>query len=256
MNYILANPTGNITALVTSEVAASERQNVVKEIFETEPSCEQVGFVDVTGRTTIKLEMMGGEFCGNATLCAAAYLAKTNELFDAEHNDDLLGARDDEKVEISVTVDSSGADKPVEVKLTQIAEDCYEGTLEMPMPVMEDTVVHLDGISHMIIPADEISREEAEASVKGYAEDFNALAFGEILYSDDNENAVSIEPLVYVKGSDTMVWENGCASGSIAAACYKHWTSGATQINVFNPGGIIKINIEEEKLYLTGGIQL
>ena len=241
MEYILANPTGNITALVTSEAAQEERLSVVKEIFETEPSCEQVGFVDVTDERRITLRMMGGEFCGNATLSAAAYCANKNGLGDRE----------------TIIVDSSGADEPVPVELERITENYYEGRLEMPMPRIEGTVVHLDGISHMIVPADAISHEEAEAAIKGYADQFDALAFGIILYSEEeNSDSVEIEPLVYVKGSETMVWEHGCASGSIAAAYYRHTETGATKVNVYQPGGIITIDISDDKLYLTGKIQL
>ena len=238
MKYILANPTGNITALVTGEVAQDERLKVVREIFDTEPSCEQVGFVDVAGDKRISLEMMGGEFCGNATLSAAAYCAKTNRLADEE----------------TIIVDSSGADEPVPVKLVRLEENYYKGTLEMPVPVLDGTVVHLDGISHKIVSSDTMSHEEAEAAIKGYADQIDALAFGIILYSEMDDD-VSIEPLVYVKGSDTMVWEHGCASGSIAAAYYRYNITDDTKINVHQPGGIITIDITDDKLYLTGDIR-
>ena len=245
MEYILANPTGNITALVTDEVAQEERLSVVKEIFETEPSCEQVGFVDIAGEKRIRLEMMGGEFCGNATLSSAAYLAKANHLFDADNPEEIV-----------VTVDSSGAEQPVETRIRQLAGNLYEGTLEMPMPSLDGRVVHLDGISHMIVPSDTMTHEEAEATIKGCAEKYDALAFGMVLYSEEaDSDAVSIEPLVYVKGSDTMVWEHGCASGSIAAAYYRHSITDAAKISVHQPGGIITIDITEDKLYLTGKIE-
>ncbi len=256
MQYIIANPTGNITVLVTEKVAQNERPHVVREIFDTEPSCEQVGFVDVTGERAIKLEMMGGEFCGNATLSAAAYCAKVNKLFGADDASSEGELSAEEVAGVTITVDSSGIDHAVEVNIRQLMDDLYEGTLEMPIPKIDGTVVELDGITHMIVPEDMMSHEEAEAAVKGYADQFGALAMGMLLYSDDSESAVTIEPLVYVKGSDTMVWEHGCASGSIAAAYYKHCVSGANRVSVYNPGGIITIAIEEDKLYLTGSIQL
>ena len=251
MNYQIANPTGNITVLVTTDVPAAERFAVVHEMFDKEPTCEQVGFVKVPGGKetdgksmggSIALEMMGGEFCGNATMSAAAYLAKLNGLEP--------GAK------TTIKVDSSGADEPVEVEIVANVDGSYQATLEMPMPTIDGTVVHLDGISHMIVPADKMGHEEAEAAIKSYAEKYDALAFGILLYSEESDSAVKIEPLVYVRGSETMVWEHGCASGSIAAAYYKHAECGANKINVSQPGGVITVEIDQGKLYLTGRVEI
>jgi len=71
VKYSLFDPSGNITALVESDVPAEKRKQIADEIMKAEPSCEQVGFVSDLGENEVMLEMTGGEFCGNATMCAA-----------------------------------------------------------------------------------------------------------------------------------------------------------------------------------------
>ncbi|MBQ0040974.1 MAG: hypothetical protein KBS56_03005 [Clostridiales bacterium] len=235
MNYIVANPSGNITVLVTQNVPAAERLDVVRDMFEKEPTCEQVGFVKVLGEDRISLEMMGGEFCGNATMSTAAYLA------------DINGG------EGKIVVEASGADEPVEVQIVRKGVKEYTGTLEMPMPTIDGNVVKLDGISHMIVPASETSREEMEAVIKGIADEQDVLAFGMIRYDEDD---CSIEPLVYVKGSDTLVWENGCASGSIATAYYRYVKQGIAESAVKNPGGVLNVKFDGGRLFITGTVIL
>ena len=239
MNYIVANPTGNITVLVTSDVPQSERLAVVQKMFKKEPTCEQVGFVKVLGEDRIFLEMMGGEFCGNATMSTAAYLAKTN------------GLACDAKA--TIIVDASGADEPVAVEIVRKDEHSFVGTLEMPMPTIEGNVVNLDGISHMIVPASETSKEEMEKSIKKLADEQDVLAFGMIRYDEDE---LSIEPLVYVKGSGTLVWENGCASGSIATAYYRYIGNGVSESAIKNPGGVMNVKFESGRLFITGTVEL
>lgn len=70
VEYKLYNPSKNYTALVAGEFDRDTKLNIAKKIFEKEPVCEQVGFVNVKGKVAV-LEMAGGEFCGNASMCAA-----------------------------------------------------------------------------------------------------------------------------------------------------------------------------------------
>ena len=84
MNYIVANPTGNITVLVTDHVDMKDRNEVTRAMFEAVPTCEQVGYVvaPLSANADVRLEMMGGEFCGNASLSTAAYYVMKNRLLD------------------------------------------------------------------------------------------------------------------------------------------------------------------------------
>lgn len=73
INYTLFNPCGNITALVETSVPKTERSSVAKKIMKLEPSCEQVGFISYKDAfpDMVFLDMAGGEFCANASMCAA-----------------------------------------------------------------------------------------------------------------------------------------------------------------------------------------
>lgn len=245
IDYIVANPTGNITVLVTSNVSDAERHEVVQEMFREVPACEQVGFVVPLSESRIKLDMMGGEFCGNATISAAAYLASLNKL--------TVGGV------TTILVDASGVNEAVSVVIECKAPASYSGTIEMPMPSIDNSgkysVVHMDGISHMIID-DDIDDEEMMSSIRKHASDLNVPALGMLKYTElDGDTAdVEIRPLVYVAGSNTLVWENGCASGSIAAAYYRFVRTSAEHTVVRQPGGLITIDFTKDKVLMTGNV--
>lgn len=246
VDYIVANPTGNITVLVTTPVDKDSRFEVVQEMFNKVPTCEQVGFITIINDSTIKLEMMGGEFCGNATISAAAHLASVTGL---EQNHQAV-----------ICVESSGIDHPVPVIIKCLGNNSYIGTLEMPTPTLiyydGCPLVHLDGISHLLIPAGNMSVEELETSIKKLATEINTLALGIVQYEED-ENGVTIIPLVYVPASETLVWENGCASASIAVGYYRYMQNNAnTSTDVLQPGGTIRISVENNRILLTGNVHL
>ena len=107
IKYCIFDPTGNITALVETEVRPADRAPVASGIMAAHPEVEQVGFVAYNDSAceaadaAVSLMMAGGEFCGNATMCAAALYAERS------------GMPEDGRVIVKV----SGASDPLEVKL-------------------------------------------------------------------------------------------------------------------------------------------
>ena len=73
IRYVLMNPTGNRTILVEIEVEERDYKKIAEYLLKKEPTAEQVGFLDVKDKKKYRLNMAGGEFCGNATMSAAAY---------------------------------------------------------------------------------------------------------------------------------------------------------------------------------------
>lgn len=72
LDLTILNPGGNITALVEGiPTGQSLRKTINDEIMKVFPEVEQIGFLD---RSIPRLEMAGGEFCGNAARCAAYLL--------------------------------------------------------------------------------------------------------------------------------------------------------------------------------------
>ena len=70
------DPAGNVTAIVLSDVLAAERARIAAQLLRLpELRIEQAAFLTAPRcGGEIRLEMMGGEFCGNALRCVGKYL--------------------------------------------------------------------------------------------------------------------------------------------------------------------------------------
>ena len=119
LKYCIFDPTGNITALVETEVRPADRAPVASGIMAAHPEVEQVGFVAYNDSAceaadaAVSLMMAGGEFCGNATMCAAALYAERR------------GMPADGAVKVKV----SGAEAPLTVQLEEIkGSGAYAGS--------------------------------------------------------------------------------------------------------------------------------
>lgn len=146
--------------------------------------------------------MMGGEFCGNASMSCGAYMARRLRV------DRLL-----------LTLEVSGAKEPVEVEI-----DGDSGKVRMPLPerVYTDTfdgrraaVVEFQGITHILTDSFDIG--EAEKRISEWNKKIGADALGVMVI---DEEAKSLTPVVYVPSTGTIVRESSCASGTAAAGAY------------------------------------
>ena len=97
LHVLRADPAGNITLFVLDPVPLGDRAGVASRLMEGS-DVEQVGFVclPVMGGAG-RMEMAGGEFCGNATRAFGMLLAQR------------LGGASQVQVEVS------GCDRPVTV---------------------------------------------------------------------------------------------------------------------------------------------
>ena len=178
MKYYLFNPTENITVLCDEYIDAND-------IMNKEPTCEQVGYISFRDDCDIYLKMAGGEFCGNATMCAAFLTGKKN---------------------VKVFVEGTGL---VDVKI-----DKDKGFVSMPRPyatVYKEgyPIVRFKGIDHVIIEDESLNPSKIKQWCEGEAMGFMYL------------NGNNLKPLVYVKSIDTLFWENSCGSGTSAVGEYR-----------------------------------
>ena len=147
LRYTVIDPTKNITLLVTTPVPRDVQPRVAAELLRRERGAEQVGFVEGLAAGNPRLQMMGGEFCGNATMSMAAWL----------HRDLPIGES------CALTLPVSGASEPVSCQVTHL-DGCFIGTVSMPLPERMETlslpvcgvrqslpVVFLPGICHVIM---------------------------------------------------------------------------------------------------------
>lgn len=245
MDYVLLNPSGNVTLLVESPVAADEQPAVAGRLMAAEPRAEQVGFLSpgVDG-AQVSLRMAGGEFCGNATMSAAVWAAHRQGLKDG-----------------TLCVQSSGVTKPIAVTLHALEDGAFSASLEMPKPLSVREafgfpIVHFDGISHIIVeragaPTPE-ERREAESLVRQWCETLGAEALGLMfLEPPEEENQRTLTPLVYVPSAGTCCWESACGSGSCGVAAYlAEKEDTPLEVTLKQPGGTLFVSVSSER-YLT-----
>ncbi len=251
LQYCIMDPTGNITALVESRVAVARQPSAAAEIMKRHPEVEQVGFLqfaDAGGDSVrAELRMAGGEFCGNAAMCAAALL--------------LLRKRQESgSSRETVRLRISGAAQPVEVRLRQEADGSFRAAVRMP-PALEVgerefafgttrerlPLVRMQGISHVVIRPDSAffslqeDRSSAEKAVKEWCAVLEADGLG-LMFLEEREPPFRLTPLVYVPGSGTVFWETSCASGSSAVGMYLSANSGgAVSLELLEPGGSLSV---------------
>ena len=247
LRYTVIDPTKNITLLVTTPVPRDVQPRVAAELLRREKDAEQVGFAEGLAAGDPRLQMMGGEFCGNATMSMAAWL----------HRDLPIGESR------ALTLPVSGASAPVSCQVTRL-DGCFIGTVAMPLPERIETLslpvcgvmqslptVFLPGISHVIVPADMIGRDRAEETLRSWSHLLPGEAMGLLLLAEDQ---TSFAPLVYVKPTDSCVWERGCGSGSAAIGAWLTSVRGADQcVSLGQPGGVIQVVTRtEDGASLTG----
>lgn len=278
VDYTVLDPTGNITILVTSPVEISLQPSIASKLMELVPEAEQVGFLSEAPDCDIALRMAGGEFCGNASMCAATYYVNEQGF---------------EKCPVTLRV--SGADGTVAAGIERLHEGKWRGTVNMPRPQKLEfidlpgagrlPVVSFDGISHVIYEVsgskpsgsysdvdsasdtsvshfeadnklDElpISQAEAEALACDWCRYLGVDALG-IMFL--NAGASSMTPLVYVPAAGTLFWENSCASGTTACGAYIATKSGGpVSMSLRQPGGSLEIRVSEDGSFVLSGTVL
>ena len=235
--YVKLDPTGNTTCLVLDPAENGDEKKLTRELLK---ECEQVAYLEEPSLpgAVAAIRLMGGEFCGNAAMAAGAWLVR----------DELAAGS-----EISFLMQVSGAPEPVSCRVRRTG-DGFEGTVEMP-PIKEIreesigglpfTLVRMDGIVHLIREGDALGKEDAEQLLKQAAAGLEDDAVGLLQW---NRDAQYMRPLVYVRGSESLVWENGCGSGSAAVGAAEALRAGngiqATQVK--QPGGVISVSAEAQ----------
>lgn len=234
------DPAGNVTAIVCSDVPAAERARVAAQILRLpELGIEQVAFLtEPRSGGEIRLEMMGGEFCGNALRCAGFYQALRN------------GAQG----KSCVFAEISGADG-----VQPVMADTVEGTAStvMPLPLsvqpagwadVQAARVTFAGITHFVIDCAQPDETLVQRAIAAAPE---ASAVGAIFL--DRAHG-SIKPVVFVRETASCVAENSCASGSVATAVVltADFADGITEIGIGQPGGTLEVGVQRTDGAVTG----
>lgn len=275
MNLTFAKlcPGGNPTILITDPVPAGNRADVAAKLMAPlHLYAEQVGFMrsnkvpeppeagtnDGPEKAGIpRLEMMGGEFCVNATR-AAAWLLAANDLLLSEYScltglisvsgmpSPVAVAVAKEEADLFSYLQASAPSKDNEAGKTSDLKaagafansfDKENGLLycaaKMPceagveiIPVAEHALlVRLPGISHLLLDARRhpVDTQNADSWKQAAAEwrnraNLNSLAAAGVVWWSKNSDGYSIEPAVYVKATESTHLETACGSASLAIA--------------------------------------
>ncbi len=239
LTCVRADPCGNTTALVLGDVPLSLRAAAAQEALRAF-ACEQGGFVCAprlggAGR----LEMFGGEFCGNAARCFAAWLyAQSPAAFPLKNG------------RAAVPLELSGSDSLLTACVAPISEpDRFDVSCAMPLPRAIEpaeqegkilTLCAFPGIVHLIA-WDEAPSPERAATLLAFSQARypKAEAFGVLFY---DQTAGFLTPFVHVPGANTSVWEQSCASGSTAVACALSVRQARSlSLSLRQPGGALRL---------------
>lgn len=247
LNFIKANPTENMTVFVVDALPREEYLGVANKIMNyNNINAEQVGFIErpenPQSEASTRLQMMGGEFCGNATRALAAVAVQRGYKNITEKDG-----------KYQVPLEASGIEGLIHCQVEQKSSNGYEVSLEMPQyksistidleyrdKAYKGTIVDLSGISHAVFFTDDNSLdEEFFEAVRSAMKNFDYDAFGIMFYDEKEE---FMRPLVYVKDTNSLIWERSCGTGTVAIGVVLSLLGKqSVDKNVNQPGGQMQI---------------
>ncbi|MFC3884992.1 diaminopimelate epimerase [Bacillus songklensis] len=252
IDFIKFNPTQNMTILVKTNYPVEEYEYIASKIMSYDSVyAEQVGFIEkpINNKATAHLQMAGGEFCGNACMALAAFIASEK------------GLKQNDLMEILLEV--SGTDRLIMCQVRRNSDEYYcQVTMPIPKQIEQRTIkydgddldiiiVRYHEFIHIVIEVEEFSRtvrEKAQSLAKLLGVTLGANLIGILLYKSKSDE---LAPLIYVPHLDSMIWERGCGSGTASLGAYLAWKNkGEIVAKIRQPGGTINVvaNCHEEEL--------
>lgn len=205
---VIAYPSGNTTAIIMDQMLDADRETLNQQVMDAwkkenpgQPEIEQCCFVTLPKdkAAVARVEMFGGEFCGNATRSVIALVTK---------GQDYTG-----KIEVS------GVDRLLDFSVKDGIVD-----LQMPVPeedvtqtVGEGTLVKLDGITHLVVTDPTMLDSSTPRAVLEKLLTDNAYgladqpAVGVSYYDPETKKS---DYAVWVREVKTIFDETACGSGT------------------------------------------
>jgi len=265
-------PGGNSTYICFAPGCKREQYAELDAAIRTRfPHFEQGGFIEppVSDKAVLRLQMAGGEFCGNAARSFGALIA------DAAMSQKVLSPQI--RQELVASTGEGAVSFPIEISGTEelLTVHCHRQNggywveTEVPVPgrlaprqhqIVDEadgltfTVLHvaLPGIDHLLINERDFAFPGNTGNIERLlrtAERLLALsaspAIGLIWYSHQPDNGAVINPVVYVRSTNSLVNETACGSGSIALHLA---VSTESSLDVMQPSGsTLKTTIQRSK---------
>ena len=232
LHVLRADPAGNITLFVLDPIEKAERAALSAQLMRTlsDMQIEQVGFAcPAPDGADGCMEMMGGEFCGNATRAYAMYTAQqkgglSDVLLRVSGCDGLVTAH------VDLTQGTASAEMPLPRSIRTIGANGCTGTL-----------VDLGGIAHFVVDA--VPDENFFHAVEPIFSAIAGLDAYGVIFLDRATRRMT--PLVKVVDTGTLVWEGSCGSGSGACAVAESEgiSDGLFEQDYLQPAGVIRASV-------------
>ncbi len=245
VEFVKLSPTENMTLLVTSGHPSAHYPAIAAQLLQTQHvHAEQVGFIRTasTPEAHARLHMAGDEFCGNACMALAAYLAAHGGLLPGRSR--------------QITLEASGSTRAVHC-LVEHRDSGYHCQLSVPGPLRVEpyrfpgaetapcALLRYPEAIHLVLegnPADPHLRAAAQNHARNLALRTGIALVGVMLYDPIRQQ---LAPLIHVPALDSMVFERSCGSGTGAVGAYLAATGGRSiSTAVHQPGGTMHVSAQ------------
>ena len=172
---------------------------------------------------------------------------------------DSFAMKDDYYV---VPVEVSGVDQILYNEVKQLTDHTFDVKVNIPLhksisPIETDyngiryqgTLIEFDGIAHIVILSNCIPNQGLFFKLMEEMSLISYDALGMMFY---NEEENFLTPLVYVRGTDSYIWERSCGTGTAALGIALSLKSeGSINKEVRQPGGSIRVLTTMDDGYIT-----
>lgn len=236
LKVLRADPAGNITLFVLDPVERAERGQVAAKLMELPQfKAEQVGYIcPVSDGGDGRMEMAGGEFCGNATRAFGMLVAQEKGGMSRVRAE-VSGCDHMVTVDVDLEAGTSRSEMPLPLEVRQAEVEGHKGTL-----------VNLGGIAHLVVEdvaPDMAFFEKAEPLFQDIPE---LDAYG-VMFLDQATGRMT--PLVKVPAAGSLVWEGSCGSGSLASAIAQSQDApdGEFARDYVQPAGVVRATVDRRE---------
>jgi len=264
LNFVKMDPAGNTTIFIFDQLPRSIHGKVAQYLMKMNYLCaDQVGFIERPKPiyAAAHLQMMGGGFCGNAVraLAALLFLKGYPRIYREKEVEANSSVSKSDYVIVPLEISGYNGILKAEVKVIDEINGILWSSTPIPAPmeiekvnfnlvclniVKEGIIVKLPGIIHVVFK-DIIPEKKIIFDVQKQLKimDTNVDVLGIMFYQPNRE---IMTPLVYVRASDSLIWEGSCGSGSVAvaSAIAVEKKENIKDLKLKQPNGEIEVDID------------